>query len=267
MLISELKQRIGECDLVNQILSYALGCSVGDIYLRDEIDDIIAKIVIRAVKKHRRGIPLQYIFETAHFYGHAFHVNKHVLIPRNDTEILVETVLKRLKPNSRVLDMCTGSGCIAVTIKAERPDTEVTASDISKKALSIAQFNSEMILEDVCIEFIRGDLFENINGQFDCIVCNPPYIRTKEIGIEDKSIKREPKRALDGGDDGLIFYFRLSWIAREYLKDDGFLALEIGHDQGNDVRELLLDAGWDNIEVIKDLAGRDRVVIAKKVQK
>ena len=217
-----------------------------------------------------RRIPLQHITGRAHFYGREFFVNGNVLVPRFDTEILVEEALKVITPESRVLDICTGSGCIITALDVGTDNLEGIhnfkegfATDISEAALSVARKNAERYKADN-IAFVQGDLFTNVNGSFDVIVSNPPYIRTDEIeGLAPEVRRFDPLIALDGGDDGLVFYRRIIKRAPCFLNDRGYIFLEIGHDQGGTVAELLKAEGFSLVTVIKDYGGNDRVVSAR----
>lgn len=212
-----------------------------------------------ALKKRAEHIPLQYIVGETEFMGLPFKVNSSVLIPRQDTETLVEEALKVAKPGMKVLDMCTGSGCIIISILHHGKDLEGYASDISRHAINVAKENAK--LNQVAVSFETGDLFDHIKGKYDMIVSNPPYIRTEEIAKLMPEVQNfEPFDALDGKEDGLFFYRRIVEQAGEYLNPGGHLLFEIGHDQGNDVSELMEQAGFKNVRVIKDLAGNDRVV-------
>jgi len=218
-------------------------------------------------RKKLSDLPIAYKTGVAHFYGEPFFVNRHTLIPRKDTEVLVNEVIKIAEAGMRVLDLCTGTGCIAIMIKRLCPELDVVALDVSKKALGVAKRNAK--LHRVDIEFVRGDMFDLQNIKdldvihgLDMIVCNPPYIRRNEIGKHDPSILYEPKLALDGGADGLDFYRTIARSAFGYMNDGGKLLLEIGFDQANDVKSLLASIGWSKIEITQDLAGRDRVVMA-----
>ena len=212
-------------------------------------------------------VPLQHITGTQDFYGYTFLVTKDVLIPRQDTEVLAQqavTVLKGISDtqNPAVLDLCTGSGCLAVTIAKEVPGSRVTASDISPAALAVASENAVRLGTDV--EFVRSDLFENIPGIFDCIVSNPPYIPTREIEDLSEEVRcGDPLLALDGGQDGLSVYRALIPACPAHLKRGGTLLLEIGAEQAEAVGALLDAAHFTDIRVIKDLAGLDRVVSAR----
>jgi release factor glutamine methyltransferase len=191
--------------------------------------------------------------------GLTFFVNEHVLIPRQDTEILVEEVLKSLAPNAHVLDMCTGSGCILVSIMKYASEASGTGVDISEEALIVAQRNAEQ--HQVNARFLQSNLFANVKGIYDVIVSNPPYIRTSVIEELEEEVKlHDPFIALDGKEDGLYFYRKIVDECREFLKPGGSLYFEIGHDQGQEVKELMEQQGFDCVTVKKDLAGLDRVV-------
>lgn len=216
------------------------------------------------VNQRAGHIPLQYLVGTQEFMGLTFKVNENVLIPRQDTELLVENVADCLGNGERtVLDMCTGSGCIAVSIDRLSKDSKVTAVDISEKALEVAQENNRF--NNANVTFIQSDLFTNVTGRYDIIVSNPPYIRTDEIPKLMEEVKsHEPVMALDGMEDGLYFYKKICNEASDYLNDNGKIFFEIGYDQGYDVSEILRQNRFCNIEVLKDLSGNDRVVIARK---
>lgn len=211
---------------------------------------------IEVRKKH---IPLQHITGVQEFMGFEFAVNEHVLVPRQDTEVLVETVLEKLHPEAEVLDMCVGSGCIIISLVKLGKNVHGTGVDISQEALKIASKNCENLSANV--KLIHSDLFENVEGQYDIIVSNPPYIRTSVIEELKEEVKcHDPFIALDGKEDGLYFYRRIVDEGRDYLKQGGKLCFEIGHDQGEDVKNLMESAGFQNVSVKKDLAGLDRVV-------
>ena len=215
-----------------------------------------------ALKKRAEHIPLQYITGEQEFMGLKFKVNSNVLIPRQDTEVLVEEALKRIQPGMRVLDMCTGSGCIAVSIAKNVPHIEMHAVDISKQALNVAKDNAK--LNEVSVEFERSDLFDYVTGKYDVIVSNPPYIPTSEIPkLMPEVGSFEPVEALDGKEDGLYFYRRIIAECKEYLNPDGMIFFEIGYEQGADVSALLQKAGFSQVAVVKDLAHLDRVVFGK----
>lgn len=213
---------------------------------------------------HRRAehIPVQYLIGEAWFYGRSFRVNESVLIPRQDTEILVEEALKRIRPGMHVLDLCTGSGCILLTVLKEAAVTGV-GSDISADALLVAELNRKRL--NAQANWIQSDLFQEIGGSFDMILSNPPYIQTRVIEDLSPEVKdHEPHLALDGSEDGLLFYRRIVAETPEYLNPSGWLCMEIGYDQGDALRELLAGSGkYTNVEIVKDLSGLDRVALAQ----
>ena len=247
------------------LLSRACGIDRNFYYMhmRDEIENERQKEYESLLSMRAKRIPLQHITGEQEFMGLSFLVNAHVLIPRQDTEILVEEALKRAKPDMDVLDLCTGSGCIAVSLCAHMERIHAVASDISRKALEIARENAKRHAADV--RFVKSDLFSEITGQFDLIVSNPPYIPTGEIEALMPEVRDfEPRLALDGDADGLVFYRSIIKESGHYLKSGGFLMFEIGFDQGAGVSGLMRDAGFEKIEIVKDLAGLDRVVAGEK---
>ena len=209
------------------------------------------------------GRPLQYITNKQEFMGLDFYVDENVLIPQPDTEILVEEVINACKSfdDVYVLDICTGSGAIGISIAKNVNDATVTLSDISNKALEIAKKNAKQ--NDVNVSFIESDMFEKISGKFDIIASNPPYIKTAVINELPKDVQNEPHLALDGGEDGLDFYRILVEKSKEYLNNGGMLIMEIGYDQKEDVEKLLVDSGYSDVYSKKDLSGNDRIVVAK----
>lgn len=217
------------------------------------------------IEKLTKGIPLQHITHRQEFMKMDFFVNENVLIPRPDTEILVEEVIKiAQKYNSpRILDLCTGSGAIAISLKKFVPNADITAVDISEKALEIAQKNAEKL--EAKINFVKSDLFDKLdNKKFDIIVSNPPYIRKDEIKKLSEEVQKEPKIALDGGEDGLDFYRIIAEQAINYLKTGSFLCFEIGYNQKNDVIKIIEDEqNYKNTYCKKDLYGNDRIIITQ----
>ena len=211
------------------------------------------------LRKRAEHIPLQYITGEQEFMGLTFKVSPAVLIPRQDTETLVEEALKVIKPGMKVMDMCTGSGCILISILKNVVGIEGHGFDISKQALIVAKENAK--LNGVVASFERSDLFEMVTDTYDVIVSNPPYIPTAVIdGLQPEVAQFEPFQALDGKEDGLYFYRKIVDESRNYLKNGGKLCFEIGHDQGEDVKNLMEEAGFSGVSVKKDLAGLDRVV-------
>ncbi len=210
------------------------------------------------VKRERR-IPLQQITGEQEFMGLSFYVNEHVLIPRQDTEILVEETAKFLRDGMQFLDLCTGSGCILLSLLHLKPGVEGTGVDLSPEALKVAEKNRERLGAKAAL--IQSDLFDKIESAFDVIVSNPPYIKRAEIEtLMDEVRLHEPYMALDGHEDGLYFYRKIAEEAPKYLRAGGGLFLEIGCDQGVCVAELLRQQGFADVKVVKDLAGLDRVV-------
>ena len=206
-------------------------------------------------------IPLQHITGVQEFMGLEFCVNEHVLVPRQDTEVVVESVMNVLQPGMNILDMCTGSGCILISLLklCGLANISGVGVDLSEEALKVANKNAEKI--GVNAQLLHSDLFENVAGKYDVIVSNPPYIRTAVIEELKEEVKfHDPFMALDGKEDGLYFYRRIVEESPKFLKQCGKLYFEIGHDQGEDVSRLMRDAGFTDVTVKKDLAGLDRVV-------
>lgn len=234
-----------------------------DKCLSDEEICSLAKML----EKRNQHIPVQQITGEAWFMGYPFFVNENVLIPRMDTEVLVEAVLTRLPAvpvtengKRRVLDMCTGSGCILLSLLKEEKGLLGTGADISERALLVARENAHRL--ECEAQFIFSDLWENIEDTYEIIVSNPPYIVRNVISTLDTEVKdHEPVLALDGGEDGLDFYRKIVADTHRHLVPGGLLAFEIGYDQGQALTALLKKAGYRNIEILKDLAGLDRVAL------
>ena len=219
------------------------------------------------IGKRGEHIPLQQLTHEAYFYGLRFYVDENVLAPRPDTEILVEQVLENLPEDQEmeILDLCTGSGCILLSILANRQNARGTGADLSEKALAVAERNGRDL--GIKARWLHSDLFEKIQGQYDVVVSNPPYIRTDVIqGLMEEVRLHEPYMALDGHEDGLYFYRKIIVQAGGYLKPGGLLAFEIGYDQGEAVSSLMKEQGYRQVQVVKDLAGLDRVVTGRKNQ-
>ncbi len=216
------------------------------------------------IEKRAGHIPLQHITGEQEFMGLSFRVNDQVLIPRQDTETLVEEALKYAMPGMRVLDLCTGSGCILISLLHFCPGLTGVGSDISAEALKMARTNGQRLHVEERAQWLCGDLFEKVTGAFDLIVSNPPYIRSAEIEELQEEVRLyDPRIALDGAEDGLLFYRRIIEESKSYLKNGGRLLFEIGCDQGRDVAELLENAGYTEVSVKKDLAGLDRVAAGR----
>ena len=216
------------------------------------------------IEKRAGHIPLQHITGEQEFMGLSFRVNDQVLIPRQDTETLVEEALKYAMPGMRVLDLCTGSGCILISLLHFCPGLTGVGSDISAEALKMARTNGQRLHVEDRAQWLCGDLFEKVTGAFDLILSNPPYIRSAEIEELQEEVRLyDPRIALDGAEDGLLFYRRIIEESKHYLKNGGRLLFEIGCDQGRDVAELLENAGYTEVSVKKDLAGLDRVAAGR----
>lgn len=236
------------------------------IHAEEELNREIDKKYIDAIYQIANGYPLQYITNHQEFMKLNFFVNESVLIPRQDTEILVEEVIELAKGREgvKILDLCTGSGVIGISIAKYLPNAKVTLTDISKEALQVAKINAEK--NKVEVAMIESDLFERISKDgFDIIVSNPPYIETDVIRTLDKQVQKEPILALDGGKDGLEIYRRIVKQAYEYIHQDGYLCLEIGYNQKETVTNLLRQTDkYTDIISKKDLASQDRIIIAKR---
>ncbi|MBQ2405395.1 MAG: peptide chain release factor N(5)-glutamine methyltransferase [Lachnospiraceae bacterium] len=221
------------------------------------------------IEKRAKRIPLQHITGEQEFMGLTFRVNENTLIPRQDTEVLVEEALRELSDGMRILDVCTGSGCILLSLMKYSNECEGIGLDISAKALEVAKENARL-LNVQNVDFVESDLFEALENEkvnvgkdrfFDIIISNPPYIESAVIETLMPEVKdHEPMLALDGKEDGLFFYRKIVDKAPEYIRKGGKLLFEIGYNQGEAVRQLMLDKGFTKVEVIKDFAGLDRVV-------
>lgn len=247
------------------LLEFVTGIDRTHYFLRqmDECPFDVAEKYRRLLEKRACHVPLQHLTGVQEFMGFSFSVNEHVLIPRQDTELLVLEALKCIKEKDRVLDMCTGSGCIIISLAKKSSGESFTGADISGDALKVARKNAVDLQAQV--EFVQSDLFENTDGLFDVIVSNPPYIRSKEISELMPEVREfEPHLALDGREDGLWFYREIIRQAEMHLQKTGCLLFEIGCDQGEDVSALMKTAGYTEIEIKKDLAGLDRVVCGRR---
>lgn len=237
------------------------------IYDNKEVENIDRDRYIKNVKRLILGEPLQYITGIQEFMKLNFLVTKDVLIPRPDTEILVEEVIRKAEniSNPVILDLCTGGGAIAVSLAKYIKNVHICAVDISSKALEIAKKNAELNGVKNNIEFIESNLFDKIKERkFDIIVSNPPYIETETIKTLSKDVQSEPKIALDGGKDGLDFYRKIADSGSKYLNRQGYICLEIGYNQRIAVRQILENKKrYVNINCIKDLCGNDRVITAQ----
>lgn len=235
------------------------------VHIDEDIDTEYNILLESLLKKRIEGTPLQYIIGMCGFMGSEFFVNESVLIPRADTEVWVEKVIDliRYEKSAKVLDLCTGSGCIAISLKKALAEVSLYALDISDEALKTAKKNAEY--NNVEVTFLKSDLFESLSGmKFDVIVSNPPYIPDSDIKELDKEVLNEPYIALAGGNDGLDFYRRITDNAGAFLNDNGFLVFEFGYNQSEQVIEILNENNFEVVNIIKDYSGNIRAVISKK---
>ncbi len=256
------------------LLEYVLKCDRNYIliYGDNHVDSEDVETYLELINRRCTHFPLQYILGYQEFMGYEYKVNSNVLIPRQDTEILVEEVLKYVKTDNSILDMCCGSGCIGISIykyfkdfmcthNGELSNIQVDLADISLGAISVATENSNNLQANV--DIIESDIYSNITQKYNIIISNPPYIRSDVIPTLMEEVKEyEPMMALDGMEDGLYFYRKIIGGARRYLYEQGYVFLEIGCDQATYIREIFVDNQFKDITVIKDLAGLDRVVYA-----
>ena len=260
---------IDEAELdARYILEYITGLNSAQYFIHSE--DIIekdkAEEFFRLIERRSKRIPLSYVIGTRDFFGLTFKVDENVLIPEQETELLVEEVIKHSEGKS-VLDMCTGSGCIAISIALFGKPFKVAASDISHKALEVARENAKSLKAGE-ISFIQGDMFENVTDKFDIIVSNPPYIETGEIDELMPEVRDYiPRLALDGDIDGLKFYRIISKEAVKKLNKNGRIFYEIGYNQSRAVASILLENGFTDVKIMKDYSGLDRIVMAKLDEK
>lgn len=269
----KLEQRgVPDADLdAELLLEYASSGSRTDLLLKDTEpmpDDELSRY-LQAVFLRKKRIPLQQITGKAYFMGMEFTVSDKVLTPRQDTEILAEEAIDRIRKRQkvsrggvRVLDLCTGSGCLIIAAAKFCPGIEAVGTDISGEALDIARINVQN--SGTGVTLTESDLFDRVEGKFDVIMSNPPYIRSGEIGSLMEEVRdHEPRLALDGGADGLHYYREIARLAGTYLKDGGWLLFEIGADQGRDVTDILRAHGYSDLGLIRDLSGLDRVVCGR----
>lgn len=251
------------------LMCYVLNISKEQLIIRKEeqIKKEEKELFLSYINKIKNGTPLQYIVNNQEFMKLNFYVDENVLIPRSDTEILVEEVIniaKQEKENMQILDICTGSGVIGISLGKNLKNAHITMSDISMEALQIAKKNSEKHISLSKVEFIESNMFENITNKYDFIVSNPPYIQRSVIETLSKNVQKEPLIALDGGEDGLSFYKILANEAYKFLNNEGYLCMEIGYNQKEKVIEILKSTEkYKEIYSKKDLCDNDRIVIAK----
>lgn len=247
---------------VDFIIAEVLGVSHTELVLIDEVSSQDLDKIMHCVVKRLAGFPVNKIFERGYFYGREFKINQHVLAPRQDSEVLIEAAIELIRKHgfTSCLDMCTGSGCLAVTLKAET-GINMVASDISSKALAVAKQNAK--LHNADITFIKSDMFEKIDGTYDIIVSNPPYIASEDIADLDEEVRdHDPLLALDGGAFGLKFYNIIHDNLRKHLNPNGMCVLEIGEDQRMLVTALFND--FELVASLQDMSGNDRVLVFKR---
>lgn len=247
------------------LLANILKCKREELIINSEkeVEEKEKNEFTNGIYKIAKRYPVEYILGKKEFMKMTFFVNEDVLIPRADTEILVEEVLELSKDKDKVLELCTGSGVIAISLAKYGEGLSITATDISEKALEVAKENAKNLLENSQIKFIKSDMFENINGKFDIIVSNPPYI--KRDVIKEYLLEYEPHLALDGGEDGLDFYKTIVDNAYKYLNPNGIIALEIGYDQREEVVDLIEKSKkYKDVYCKKDLFGNSRVIVCKR---
>lgn len=267
--IKKLKENdIEECSLkAKLLLSHVLIKPKEFLIINEEknLSEAEQEKFNRLLEQMIDNVPLQYLVNKQEFYGIEFFINENVLIPQPDTEILVEEVINisNRENKKEILDMCTGSGAIAIALSKNIKNANIIATDISDKALEIAKKNDK----ENKVNFIKSDMFENLkNKKFDVIVSNPPYIKTDIIKTLSKEVQKEPMLALDGGKNGLNFYRIIINNADKHLNSNGYLCLEIGDDQKEEVVQLLKQKKYKEIYSKKDLSGNDRIVVAKNVK-
>lgn len=274
--IAEAKKILEENNIVDadlkakEIMQYYLEMEPKDIIknYRNEYD--FTKF-FEMIEKVSKNIPYQYVIGKAWFYGKEYIVDENVLIPRIDSEILAHEIISKVQDMENsgrkevsVLEIGTGSGALSITV-VENTNANILAVDISEGAINIAKQNMKLHgIEEDRMNIILSDIYENVEGEFDIIFSNPPYIRTEEIKNLDKDVLKEPHLALDGGESGLDYYIKIIGAAKNYLKENGYMIFEIGYDQRKDIEKIAKDAGYTSVECIKDMEDRDRVIIIRK---
>lgn len=261
--VEKLKEaQIKEAELdARLLLEEVCGTNRNDLLVHEKnpVSEKNYNCYVNYIEKRSQHIPLQHILGYQEFMGLHFVVTPDVLIPRQDTETLVEEVMRFLHDGMRILDVCTGSGCILLSLLKYSNDCKGTGCDLSEKAVSVAEENARAL--GISAEFVQSDLFENIRGRYEIIVSNPPYIASEEIpALMEEVREHDPLMALDGGKDGLYFYREIIKQAGDYLYPGGMLFFEIGCGQAADVSGYMRQAGYQDITICKDLSGLDRVV-------
>lgn len=263
------KRGVDEARLnMEHLLAHVLQCRRLDLYLRfgEMLDEATLTALRDLVRRRSEGEPLQHLLGTVEFMGREFVSDHRALIPRPETESLTDLLLKRFKgaPPEKVLDLATGSGCIGLSLAAAWKDlgAKVTLSDISEDALDLTRLNATRLGLDSCVRIVRSDLFEKLDGPFDLIVTNLPYVPTEEIPTLSREVRRDPTLALDGGPDGLEVVRRFLTEARDRMSPGAIAALEVGDDQGPTTAALARESGFASTEILQDLHGVPRFVLA-----
>ena len=257
---------------IKKVIAYVLKKDLNDIlinskeYMLNYNTQIKLNTIIK--KMYKEDYPVEYLLNRSYFYKEEYFVNENVLIPRNDTEILVDKAIEYISKYNlkNMLDMCSGSGCIGISVSKNSDIEKVTLVDVSKEAINISKKNAKINNVETKINYINSNLFEKVSkeNKFDIIVSNPPYIKTNKLKDLDKSVKYEPKIALDGGVDGLKFYKKILNQSKNYLNNNGYIMFEIGFDELEDIKNIIAkDKSFLLLECIKDYGGNDRVVICR----
>ncbi len=273
MTYNEICNLLAEADIENNRAEAAMlicrFCNISRVELfKRSNEDFVSEELDAAVIKRRSHYPLQYILGIWEFCHESYRVNEHTLIPRQDTEILVETAVRLLPEGARFIDLCTGSGCVAVSTLAARPDCKAVAVDLFPETVEIAGENAEQNGVGDRLGLLTADVFspsfmEEL-GSFDCVISNPPYIESEKVAMLDPELSFEPVAALDGGADGLDFYRQIISVYGRYLTKEGFMLFEIGYDQADSVSKIAAECGYD-CEIYKDYGGNDRVAYLHRV--
>ncbi len=265
------KKGVPDADIDAGLLwQHVAGMNMADMLFDRDVEILAEQETdyMELIERRSAREPLQYITGVQNFMGYDFCTSKNVLIPRQDTEVLVETALnitKHIDGSVDVLDMCCGTGCIGISYGLMRPGSRVVLADISEDAIKTTHKNIEKLCGDTDrFRVVGTDLFENVEGRFDLILSNPPYIKSGVIDTLMPEVRdNEPRLALDGMEDGLYFYRIIVSQARKYIKDEGYVVFEIGNDQAEDVQHLLVESGYDDVHVVRDLCRNDRVVYGR----
>lgn len=263
MVIHDIYNMFDKSDclmILEKLYDYSFSDAI--IHANDKVSENDEKTILEYKKLYDEDIPIEYILGFKYFYNRKFNVDSNVLIPRFDTEILVDEIIKTNHKLKNILEIGIGSGIISITLNLEL-NSKVLGVDINENAIELSKKNAES-LKASNVEFIYSDLYENVNSKYDLIVSNPPYIDKKDFDSLETKILKEPRSALFGGDDGLYFYRKIINQASDYLNEDGMLAFEIGYNQRESIFQILDENGFNNHYCIKDFNGFDRVIIARR---